>query len=64
MLTAKDFASDAPKAKIALATVANGSYDGIEMLDHLLRARIPILGATDFNGYSAIMELTSKMECS
>jgi hypothetical protein len=57
MLTAKDFASDAPKAKIALATVANGSYDGIEMLDHLLRARIPILGATDFNGYSAIMEL-------
>jgi hypothetical protein len=27
------------------------------MLDHLLRACIPILGATDFNGYSAIMEL-------
>jgi hypothetical protein len=60
MLTAKDFASDAPKAKIALATVANGSYDGIEMLDHLLRARIPILGATDFNGYSAIMELKAE----
>jgi hypothetical protein len=57
LLNSKEFAKNAPKAKIALSVVARGNFDGIEMLDYLLRSRIPILGATDFHPYSIIMSL-------
>lgn len=60
LLSSKEFAKSAPKAKVALSAVARGNYDGIDMLDHLLRSRIPILGATDFHPYSVIMSLQAE----
>jgi hypothetical protein len=57
LLTSEDFAKDAPKAKLAISAVSNGSMDGIDVLDFLLHSRIPTLGATDFNAYEVIMSL-------
>jgi len=56
LLTRKDFSATAPKAKFAIATVS-ASDDGLDALYALYRARIPVLGATDFNAYVEIMGL-------
>jgi hypothetical protein len=42
LLSGKEFAKNAPKAKIALSAVKRGNYAGIDMLDHLLHSGIPI----------------------
>eukprot|EP00956_Cyclotella_meneghiniana_P029670 scaffold72643_cov58-Cyclotella_meneghiniana.AAC.1 len=51
-----EFAATAPKTKLSLLAVRN--QDGIDQLNHMLRSRIPTLGATDFRPYEVIMELT------
>jgi hypothetical protein len=62
-LTNKEFAKKAPKARFAISTVAK-TLDGIDMLDHLYKSRIPMLGATDFNPYVEIMTLKAEHKCS
>lgn len=56
MLTKKDFAKSAPKAKFAISSVAK-IMDGIDILNHLYKARFPMLGASDFDPYVEIMSL-------
>ena len=53
-----EFAEKAPKTKLSLLAIRN--QDGIDQLYHLLKFRIPTLGATDFRPYEAIMELEIK----
>lgn len=53
----EDFAAKAPKAQLAIASVIGGTADGIDVLDHLLKSRIPALGATDFSPYASIASL-------
>jgi len=49
------FAAKAPKTRLNLLAIR--SQDGIDQLNHILRTRIPTLGATDFQPYQSIMEL-------
>ncbi len=56
ILTNKEFAKKALKAKFAISSVAK-TLDRIDMLDYLYKLRIPMLGATDFNAYVKIMTL-------
>eukprot|EP00956_Cyclotella_meneghiniana_P013463 scaffold19493_cov42-Cyclotella_meneghiniana.AAC.4 len=51
----RDFAAKAPKTRPNLLAIR--SQDGIDQLNHILRTRIPTLGATDFQPYQSIMEL-------
>ena len=57
LFESEDFASNAPKAQLAIASVIGGTTDGIDVLDHLLKSRIPALGATDFDAYETIAAL-------
>ncbi len=51
-----DFSKSAPKAKFAI-TSASKTLNGFDLLFCLYKARIPFLGATDFNAYVEIMAL-------
>eukprot|EP00956_Cyclotella_meneghiniana_P004598 scaffold5670_cov42-Cyclotella_meneghiniana.AAC.3 len=58
LFSTEEFAEKAPKTKLSLLAIRN--QDGIDQLYHLLKFRIPTLGATDFRPYEAIMELELK----
>ena len=55
LFQSRDFAAKAPKTRLNLLSIR--SQDGIDQLNHILRTRIPTLGATDFQPYQSIMEL-------
>jgi hypothetical protein len=59
VLKRTDFTKSAPKAKFAISS-ASKTIDGFDLLFRLYRARIPFLGATDFNAYTLIMSLEAQ----
>lgn len=58
LFNSKEFSATAPKTRLSLLSIR--SQDGIEQLNHILRTRIPTLGATDFHAYKTIMELKAQ----